>query len=95
MLQMELDSFPWNQQLKDKQILVYSTKLTLLHGAEIEQTNVCYPRSFAAFALEAKAVGKKEHGYHCWGPSYAQQPYVIVNVLIWPIASFNGVAVTR
>lgn len=90
MLQMELDSFPWNQQLKDKQVLVYSIQ-TLLHGVETEQTNVCYPRSFATLALEAK----KEHGYHCWGPSHAQQPYVIVNMLIWPIAFFNGVAAMR
>lgn len=89
MLQTELDSFPWNQQLKDKQVLVYSRKPILLHG--VETTNVCYPRSFAALALEAKAVGMKEHGNHCWGPPYAQQPYVIVNVLIWLIASFNGV----
>lgn len=77
MLQMELDSFPWNQQLKDKQVLVYSVKPTLLHGVETEETNVCYPRSFAALALEAKAMGKKEHGYHCWGPSQVQQLYVM------------------
>lgn len=61
MLQIKLDSFPWNQQLKDKQVLVYSMKQTLLHGVETEQTNVCYRRSFATLALEAK----KEHGYHC------------------------------
>lgn len=54
MLQMELDSFPWNQQLKDKQVLVYSMKPTLLHGVETEQTNICYPRSFAALALEER-----------------------------------------